>query len=59
MRSDKQKSQAQQKEGGKRERKDLEDRRQPRAASRQDQEPRESGQGPVRRRDEKTGQTIH
>ena len=59
MRSDKQKAQATQKEGGKRERKDVENRRQPQAASKRGHEKCESGEGLVRRRDDKSGQTIH
>ena len=58
MRSDKQKLQAQQKAGGKRERKDVENRRQPKAASKQGHEAKESGDALTRRRDQK-GPTLH
>lgn len=59
MRSDKPKAQATQKEGGKRERKDLENRRQPQADSRQGHEKRESGEALVRRRTGDKGETLH
>lgn len=55
MRPDRQKLQATQKEGGKREQKDLENRRQPQSASKQGHARKESGQGQVRRRGDQEG----
>lgn len=57
MRSDKPKLHARHKEGAKREQKDLENRRQPQRAS----APRDAAgeRGPVRRRDPRTGETLH
>lgn len=52
MRPDKQKLQATQKEGTKREQKDLENRRQPQSAAKQGHQPQEAGQDLVRRREE-------
>lgn len=51
MRDDQQKLQATQKQGAKREQKDLEQRHQLKAPSRQGHARKESGQGVVRRRD--------
>lgn len=51
MRPDHQKLNATHEEGAKDEAKDLENRRQPKAASRQGHEPEKSGQGHVRRHD--------
>lgn len=58
MRPDKPKLRATQKEGAKDARKDLENRRQPQAASKQGHARKESGQGSVRRRDSE-GETRH
>ena len=51
MRADQQKLEAQHKEGAKDEPKDIENRRQPKAASKQGYEREKSGQGLVRRHD--------
>lgn len=51
MRPDQQKLRATQKEGAKDEQKDIENRHQPQAASKQGHQAEEAGQGVVRRRD--------
>lgn len=53
MRTDTPKARATHKEGAKREQKDVENRRQPKAASKQGHETAKSGQGLVRRQDGK------
>ncbi|HEY0501909.1 MAG TPA: hypothetical protein VGD42_00315 [Lysobacter sp.] len=59
MRSDKHKPGARHREDGKRESKDVEERRQREAATKRSQERRLGDEPLVRRRDQKTGQTIH
>lgn len=59
MRPDKQKLRATQKEGAKDEQKDLENRRQPQAQSKQGHHDKEAGQGLVRRRDDAGGKRLH
>ena len=59
MRPDKQKLQATQKEGAKDEPKDLENRRQPRAASKRGHHDHEAGQGAVKRRDGAGAKRLH
>jgi len=58
MRPDKQKLNAQQKEGAKRERKDLENRRQPESPAKQGHHENETALGQVRRQDQK-GHRLH
>lgn len=58
MRPDKQKGQAQQKSGAKDQKKDLEDRKQPKAASRSEEPSDENALAKVRYR-EQAGPTIH
>lgn len=58
MRSDKHKSGVRPKEGGKHDRKD-DNRAQREAAAKHAHDESESGDPRVRRRDEKTGQTLH
>ncbi|RPE79957.1 hypothetical protein [Vulcaniibacterium tengchongense] len=59
MRPDKQKLNAQHKEGAKRARKDLENRRPPKAASKQGHAAKQAGQDSVLRRDEPGGHRLH
>lgn len=59
MRPDKQKLQATQKEGAKDEQKDLENRRQPQAASKRGHHEQHAGQGVVRRRDGESDKRLH
>lgn len=59
MRPDQQKLNATQKEGTKTEQKDLENRRQPESIGKQGHHKQESGQGLVRRRDDKGKDSLH
>lgn len=59
MRSDKQKTTSQKKEGAKNQQKDLENRRQPKSAAKQGHAKKSPALGQVRRQDEKTGHTLH
>lgn len=59
MRTDKQKTTSRKKEGAKNQQKDLENRRQPKSAAKQDHARKTTALGQVRRQDEKTGHTLH